>query len=278
MRYQYARHLPTLALLLPSLLFLLPKPCAATTVGFEDVSANLPIGGNYYYDGADGAGGFVSRGAKFSNSFTDWGGGFTSWDGWAYSQTTDTTTAGFTNQYSAFAGGGVDGSATYGVGFPGGGDISGITNITLDGERLLDGAYFTNSTYSALSMLDGDAFAKKFGGASGNDPDWFLLTISGFDAGNAPTGSVDVYLADYRFADNSLDYVLDSWQWVDLTGLGAVHSLDFSLSGSDVGDFGLNTPAYFAMDNLVVIPEPASGALLALGLAALGVCGRRRRA
>jgi hypothetical protein len=35
------------------------------------------------------------------------------------------------------------------------------------------GAYFTNTTYAALSMLSGDSFAKKFGGASGDDPDWF---------------------------------------------------------------------------------------------------------
>ena len=47
----------------------------------------------------------------------------------------------------------------------------------------------TNTTFAALSMRDGDAFAKQFGGVSGDDPDWFLLTIDGLDAGGASVGS-----------------------------------------------------------------------------------------
>ena len=35
-----------------------------------------------------------------------------------------------------------------------------------------------NDTYPALSMKDGDAFSKKFGGDSSDDPDWFKLTIN----------------------------------------------------------------------------------------------------
>lgn len=265
------------ALALALALGALTAPAWALEVDFEDVGSNLPIDGNFYYNGADGAGGFTSRGASFSNTFTDFGGGFTGWEGWAYSQTTDTTTPGFGNQYSAFTGSGVGGSATYGVGFPGGSGAGGITTVTLGSEQPLDGAYFTNTTYAALSMLDGDAFAKQFGGASGDDPDWLLLTISGYDAANAPTGSVGVYLADYRFADNALDYILDQWLWVDLTGLGEVKSLDFALSGSDVGEFGLNTPAYFALDDLVVVPEPGTAALLAAGLIWLARNGGRAR-
>ena len=123
-------------------------------------------------------------------------------------------------------------------------------------------------------MLDGDAFARQFGTSPnpadppGSYPDWLLVTIRGFDAGAVETGSIDFFLADYTFVDDSLDYVVDGWDYVDLTPLGAVRSLTFELSGSDSGEFGLNTPAYFAIDNLLV-PEPSSAALLALGLAAL---------
>jgi hypothetical protein len=61
---------------------------------------------------------------------------------------------------------------------------------------------------------------------------------------------VDFYLADYRFTDNSEDYIVDEWTWVDLSSLGAVDSLSFTLTSSDVGQFGMNTPAYFCMDNV----------------------------
>jgi hypothetical protein len=36
-------------------------------------------------------------------------------------------------------------------------------------------------------MLNGDSFAKKFGGASGNDPDFFKLTIIGKNAAEQTT-------------------------------------------------------------------------------------------
>jgi hypothetical protein len=262
-----------IALVLALALAALAAPARAAEIDFEDVGVNLPIDGEFYYDGADGAGGFVSQGASFSNAFTDYGGGCC-WEGWAYSQTSDTTTPGFGNQYSAFPGGGADASATYGVGYPTGSGLGGVATITFASERMLDGGYFTNTTYAALSMLNGDAFAKQFGGASGDDPDWLLLTVTGYDAAGAPSGSVEVYLADYRFADNALDYVLDEWLWVDLADLGSVESLDFVLSGSDVGAFGLNTPAYFALDGLHTVPEPGSTGLLAVGLAGLAASGR----
>jgi len=262
--------------LLALILTALATSAGAIVVDFEDVGANLPIDGDDYYNGADGAGGFTSGGATFNNTFTDFGGGFIGWEGWAYSQTTDATTPGFGNQYSAFAGGGADGSATYGVGFPGGTGAPGITTITLGSEQTVAGGYFTNTTYAALSMRDGDGFSKKFGGASGDDPDWLLLSILGYDAAGTQTGSVDVYMADYRFADNNLDSILDEWLWVDLTGLGSAQSIGFVMSGTDVGDFGLNTPAYFALDGLVVIPEPATALLCATGLVVLGIRRRGR--
>jgi hypothetical protein len=120
-------------------------------------------------------------------------------------------------------------------------------------------------------MLNGDAFAKKFGGSGGDDQDWFLLTIRGKDVEESATGTIDFYLADYRFADNSQDYIVKTWDYVDLSSLGEVKSLEFSLSSSDVGEWGMNTPAYFALDT--IIPEPTTMTLLALG----GILLRRRK-
>ena len=119
---------------------------------------------------------------------------------------------------------------------------------TLSGTTL-EGVFITNSTYAALSMENGDAYAKKFGGADGTDPDWFLLTIKGYEKG-VYTDSINFYLADFRSDNPADDYILRSWAWVDLQPLGKVDSLTFELHSSDVGAYGMNTPAYFCLDNL----------------------------
>jgi uncharacterized protein DUF4465 len=263
----------------------LASPSRATTLDFEDLGANLPIPNpdsgdpEFFYNGysAYRAGqqtDFASSGATFNNDFSDFGGGCC-WQGWAYSQTTDTTTPGFGNQYSAIAGSGVSGSATWGVAYTGGavGAQAAVSRISFGQELDVLGLYLTNTTYAALSMRDGDGFAKKFGGDSGDDPDFFSLTITARDALGLSTGSVVFDLADYRFADNALDYIVTDWRFVDLSGLGPVAALEFELDSSDQGFGFLNTPAYFALDDLVIVPEPASAGLLALGLALLA---RRR--
>ena len=97
----------------------------------------------------------------------------------------------------------------------------------------------TNTTYTALSMRDGDSFAKKFGGGTGNDPDFFLLNIQGRDASDAITGIVPFYLADYRFSNNALDYIVSQWTTVDLSSLPVnTTALTFELTSSDVGPSG----------------------------------------
>lgn len=225
-------------------------------------------------NGSDGAGGFVSRGVLFENSFTDFGGGFSGWTGFSASAVRDTTTAGYGNQYAAYdlggsvAGSGAGDSIGYGVFF------DGAERMVLPFEATVASAWLTNGTYPALSMLSGDGFAKKFGGPSGDDPDWFLLTITGYDALGGVTGQVDFDLADFAFVDPALDYVVDAWTLVDLSSLGPVKSLGFSFSGSDVGTFGLNTPAYVAIDDVTVVPEPGTALLVGVGLAL--VASRRR--
>jgi len=64
--------------------------------------------------------------------------------------------------------------------------------------------------------------------------------------------SLDFYLADFRFADNTQDYILNEWSWFDLSSLGNVNSIRFKFSSSDVSEWGMNTPAYFCMDDLGV--------------------------
>lgn len=208
---------------------------------FDDVSLDPE---NAYWNGSDLSGGFVSGHAFFYNSYNQkWG----SWTGFAYSNMKNDTTAGYTNQYSSITTGGVNGSSNYGVAYAGA-PISVKLDSTLAG-NVLEGVFVTNSTYATLSMENGDAYAKKFGGAAGTDPDWFLLTIKGYEKG-VYSDSVNFYLADFRSDNSANDYILKSWAWVDLQPLGIVDSLTFELHSSDVGTYGMNTPAYFCLDNL----------------------------
>jgi len=208
---------------------------------FEDL--NLPA--ESYWDGSDGSGGFISGGAFFRNNYNfDW----YYWDGFAYSNITDTTTSGMAGLYNSIAGTGQGDSANYGVGYVGWYELP---TITFNAGRI-EGLYVTNSNYAYYSMLNGDAFAKKFGGGDGNDPDWFLMTITGRDACDAEVGSVEFYLADFRFEDNNEDYIVDTWEYVELSSLGVINKLEFSLSSSDTGDWGMNTPACFVIDTIVL--------------------------
>jgi hypothetical protein len=215
---------------------------AQVTWNFEEF--DLPE--NTYLNDAGNEGGFTN-GLVFLPNYYD--SEFFYWTGWAVSNVTDKTTPGFGNQYSAIPGSGYNGSKHYVVN-----SAFGNNNMVLHNEAVgkpVSGMYITNSTYAYLSMKDGDAFAKKFGGVTGNDPDYFLLTIKAFSEGNIKSDSVNFYLADYRFSNNNQDYIVKTWEWVDLSSLGNVDSLSFTLSSSDTGQFGMNTPAYFCVDNII---------------------------
>ena len=201
--------------------FYINTTASMTDQGFNNGLAHFP----YYYD----------------TSF----GGY--WDhGFAYSNKTDSVTSGFTNMYSAKTAIGYNGSSKYVVAYGGNNKLK-LTGTAMG--KPVSGFYITNSTYAYNSMRDGDGFAKKFGGTTGNDSDWFKLTIKGYRTGTLTTDSVNFYLADFRFTNNAQDYIVKTWQWVDLLPLGVVDSLHFTLSSSDTGTFGMNTPAYFCMDN-----------------------------
>ena len=107
-----------------------------------------------------------------------------------------------------------------------------------------------NSTYTALSMKNGDSFTKKFGGSTGNDKDWFKMTVVGFNAAGDSVKSVSFYLADYRFDDNSKDYIVNKWTTVDLSSLGKINKMTFRFASTDNNNWGMNTPAYVCFDNL----------------------------
>lgn len=200
-----------------------------------------------YWNGSDGSGSFRIGIATFSNTFTDWGGGYTSWDGFALSNITDIQTTGLSNQYSAFVLNPSNTPNIYAICYVYGDNAK----IIFDQPVQLSSLLITNSTYTYWSMKNGDLYSKKFGGVSGADPDWLKLTVKGYNTSGEEVKSAEFYLADYQFASPSNDYIIDNWQKVDLSLFDDISELRFYLSSSDTSDFGMNTPAYFCLDNLV---------------------------
>ena len=205
--------------------------------GMED----LNLAEDSFYNGSDGAGSFTSGDFTFQNSYNaDWG----SWSGFAASTITDNETKGWENQYSAIPGEGALETDAYAVAY-----VSGYSEVEFP-ETVVSGMYITNSTYTYHAMKEGDVFSKKFGGADGSESDWLKVTVAGISSSGDTTGLIDYYLADFRFEDEEKDYIVDSWEWLNLSELGEVSKLRFSMSSSDVGDWGMNTPSYFCIDQL----------------------------
>lgn len=111
----------------------------------------------------------------------------------------------------------------------------GLDTITFE-KQVVKGFFVNNNSYTVSSMCNGDGFAKKFGA-----DDWFKLTCIGVLEG-AEVARVNVDLAkDGKY--------IDEWTYVDLSTLGEIDGVTFEMSSSDTGEWGMNTPAYFAMDN-----------------------------
>lgn len=60
---------------------------------------------------------------------------------------------------------------------------------------------------------------------------------------------VSFYLADYN-ADATTGKVITAWTEWNLSSLGNVTKIKFNVVGNDSGQYGLNTPAYFCLDNI----------------------------
>jgi autotransporter-associated beta strand protein len=245
-------------------------------IDFDDVAP--PISGF-----SQGPGGHVSGNVYFPNSYTDYG-TMHLWSDWGVSQLTTQTPPDPNPDYtfaSIFperemsamsnngAGGGIGGSSNYALAYVSAQPFgAGYTSITFQQPVQIENVALTNTNYAYHIMRDGDIFnyAKQFGGTSGNDPDYFYVTMTGKDVAGNNTGSVNFYLADYRFEDHQQDFVVSNWQTVNLNDLGSnVKSLELRLTTSDSSDvfipgFGWsvqpNTPTYFAMGGLSLTGNP----------------------
>ena len=105
------------------------------------------------------------------------------------------------------------------------------------------GVYVCNHPWPYYGCLHGDGFGRAF-----EEGDYFELIAHGVDAeGNEATTSIKLV----EFTNGELK-ALNDWTFFDLSSLGEVESVYFTMNSTDTGAYGMNTSAYFCMDKFQV--------------------------
>jgi len=205
------------------------------TITFQQVN----LAPETYWNGSDESGSKTFGTVTFYNYFeeNEWG---EYWEGFAFSNVTDIETEGYENEFSAYIAEGGSLQNVYSVAYANGTSAK----LNFMDEALPISVNVTNSTLVYYTLLNGNQFSTAF-----DEGDWFLLTITGYDNNDEEVNSVDFYLADFREGQS---IIVDEWTSVDLTSLNGSSSIVFSLSSSDTGEWGMNTPAYFCLDNFTI--------------------------
>lgn len=166
------------------------------------------------------------------------------WGGVAYSNQTKTSfTSLFPDQFNSAVGHGVNGSKNYAVAYAYGKQTVEV-RATHAGPAVIPGTFVTNTawvkevTQKGTGM--GDEPHKPF-----HKGDYLLLIASN----SAGTRKLEFPLVDYRSNNPAEHYVIDSWQWLDLSALGETESVRFSMEGTRIANGGTTIPAYFCLDD-----------------------------
>jgi len=207
------------------------------------------------------------------------------WNGFKASQVTDTSDKTYNNDCASNAGGGADGSLSYGI-------LYGNANAShgTDGALVIFSDVLTlgsidlcNTAYVQNSVVNGDGFADSFADIDGEI--YFNLRLRGMDIDGNYSDYLDVSLAAKDALDNITTLGDGNWTTIALDKLnleGGLYGLEFSFEGSEnlCNNYGyLNTPAYIAFDNInysMAVPEPAEWAAV-FGAIALVIAAYRRR-
>lgn len=109
-------------------------------------------------------------------------------------------------------------------------------------ERVIDHMWVTNTNYVLNSLTYGDGFNSPATAST-----YVKVIAYGYNAADEETGSVEIYLCKDGVC-------LTEWAKWDLTPLGKVAKVAFNFEASEdqIGDYGMNCPAYFAYDDVTV--------------------------
>ena len=192
---------------------------------------------------------------------SSWGG--TYYDGFTFACSDDKTNGGVAHQWGNIAGGGiasvdgdditVDATIPYVLAYwsEWTGPTCNEVTFTTDKNYTAVGAYVVNTTYTYLACKDGASPAVAFT----QEGDSFKLIAHGVKDGEE-VAQASIELAG--FSDGAF-HAIDKWTWWDLSALGEVNKIYFTMSSTDVGDWGINTPTYFALDRLTVVDPDDTG-------------------
>ena len=138
-------------------------------------------------------------------------------------------------------GAGNEGSDNFAVAFDAG-PYNPVTLAMKDGvARVFESVCVNNICYTLNTLRNGDDYCAPMA-----ENGFFKVTATGY-VGDTAVGTTDFFLA------KNISFVTEWTKW-DLSSLGAVEKVVFSISASAelYGDWGLNAPAYFAIDDVAV--------------------------
>ena len=171
-----------------------------------------------------------------------------SWEGFTISKVSQDTA----NVFGCVANGGLAGVGTpYVIGYYSSwitDSLGYLSNIILfDQEYYPEYVYICQNSNTMEAITNGGVFnARAF-----TENDTLALIISALNSGMEETKSITYYLAVDGEKNNG-------WIKVPLTALGQAAGLSFRMTTTDIGQFGENTPMYFALDGLTVNTEIAT--------------------
>ena len=210
--------------------------CIAQVVDFED----LTLEPNSSWIGSDGTGQFSS---SYLTLYNDYSTQYGSWQGFAYTNGTDTESEASTN-LSSCVGHGAGNSAYYvnayiGIDWMGGTydpiPVGMKINTANSGDFENRGAYFCMPV-SLKKYVDRSYASHQY---------YFKLKARAYANGTL-VGEREIMLADFTEGHS---YMMDDWTYVDLSWIENADSLDFIALSNDSGNWGINTPMYFCMDD-----------------------------
>jgi hypothetical protein len=190
------------------------------------------------------------------------------WDGFTYSKNGDNTDYGtnwISSQWGNMAGGGIKTDAEGNVlkdengvvlsdinvpyllaywGFEG--YTHPVLSVFFDDVYQVEGVYINMSPQPYFGNIHGDGFARPLN----QNGDYLKLFIHGFDKNHQDNGKeIEYYFAKF---ENGTLVQSPNWEWIDLSVLGEVAGIYFTMASTDNSSYGMNTAGYFCMDKLRV--------------------------